>query len=192
MGKPFTRAFKHNLDIKERVQGPDEEMKLSEAMIEKARPRFLRPLETEGRQFKPCLVHGDLWWGNATMDADNDEPMIFDACVFWGHNECKSLFQFGTVFCAIVDMIVCRWTCPVEDSANKIRSAAHPGVSQTLPYFPTQGRLEQWLLALLCVRASISLRGFSEHQAPYLANEAPSNYSKQSKIALIHLSKDHH
>ena len=86
----FTRAFKHHLNLEERVQGPDEEMKkLSTAMIEKVIPRLLRPLETEGRQIKPCIIHGDLWSGNATMAAESDEPMIFDACAFWGHNECK-------------------------------------------------------------------------------------------------------
>lgn len=90
----FTRAFKHHLDLEERVQGPDEKMKkLSETMIQKVIPRLLRPLETEGRQIKPCIIHGDLWWGNATMSADSDEPMVFDACAFWGHNECKRFLR---------------------------------------------------------------------------------------------------
>lgn len=98
----FIRAFKHHLDLEERVQGPDQEMKkLSEAMIHKVIPRLLRPLETEGRQIKPCIIHGDLWWGNATMGADSDEPMVFDACAFWGHNECKRILPLQAMLALI-------------------------------------------------------------------------------------------
>jgi protein-ribulosamine 3-kinase len=86
----FKKGFKHHLELEEQVQGPDEQMReLSKAMIEKVIPRLLRPLESGGRRIKPCIIHGDLWSGNATMDADSDEPMIFDAWAFWGHNECN-------------------------------------------------------------------------------------------------------
>lgn len=88
--KFFSRAFRHHLDLEERVQGYDKEMQdLGIAMIDKVIPRLLRPLEMGGRSIQPCIIHGDLWSGNATMDADTDKPMIFDACAFWGHNECK-------------------------------------------------------------------------------------------------------
>jgi protein-ribulosamine 3-kinase len=86
----FTRTTRALFLLEQEAQGPNDEI---EAMIEpflvKVVPRLLRPLETGGRMIKPCLVHGDLWHGNATMDADTDLPIIFDAACFYAHNECK-------------------------------------------------------------------------------------------------------
>lgn len=71
------------LEEEERSHGPDEELKiLTAAMFEKVIPRLLRPLETGGRQIKPCLVHSDLWPGNVKPNAITDEPIIFDSCAF--------------------------------------------------------------------------------------------------------------
>ncbi|ERF73403.1 hypothetical protein EPUS_08546 [Endocarpon pusillum Z07020] len=36
---------------------------------------------------KPALVHGDLWDGNVSFLVETDEPYIYDASAFWGHNE---------------------------------------------------------------------------------------------------------
>ena len=35
--------------------------KLRDTILTKVIPRLLKPLETDGRTIKPCLVHGDLW-----------------------------------------------------------------------------------------------------------------------------------
>ncbi|KAL9060261.1 MAG: hypothetical protein Q9206_001093 [Seirophora lacunosa] len=84
----YTKALKRMLVEEERSHGPDDELKLlTNAMFDKVIPRLLRPLETGGRQIKPCLVHSDLWPGNVKPDAETDEPIIFDSCAFWGHNE---------------------------------------------------------------------------------------------------------
>ncbi|KAL8912459.1 MAG: hypothetical protein Q9171_002552 [Xanthocarpia ochracea] len=84
----FARALKRMLEEEENSHGPDEELAiLTEAIFEKVIPRLLRPLETGGRQILPCLIHSDLWPGNAKPDAVTDEPIIFDSCAFWGHNE---------------------------------------------------------------------------------------------------------
>lgn len=97
----FTKAFRHHLDIEERVQGFDQEMRdLGNAMIDRIIPRLLRPLESEGRSITPCIIHGDLWAGNVAMEVNTDEPMIFDACGFWGfwgHNECKLVAILGVL-----------------------------------------------------------------------------------------------
>jgi len=54
--------------------------------FEKVVPRLLRLLETEGGSTKPSLVHGDLRQGNASLDADEDTPVIFNAVCFYAHD----------------------------------------------------------------------------------------------------------
>jgi protein-ribulosamine 3-kinase len=68
------------LDLEIKAKGYDPEFDvLVPIMFNKVIPRLLGPLESEGRKIKPSLVHGDLWY----------ESMVFDACCFYGHNECK-------------------------------------------------------------------------------------------------------
>ncbi|OIW35513.1 putative Ketosamine-3-kinase [Coniochaeta ligniaria NRRL 30616] len=50
-------------------------------------PRLLRPLQSNGRTIKPCLVHGDLWDGNSATDMQTGEPFVFDPKSFYAHNE---------------------------------------------------------------------------------------------------------
>lgn len=35
---------------------------------------------------------GDLWDGNVQIDIDTEEPIIFDSCAFYGHNESQHAF----------------------------------------------------------------------------------------------------
>ena len=52
--------------------GPDEELAtLSSHLLEILIPRLLRPLTADGRMVRPCLVHGDLWYGNTGTDQAN-------------------------------------------------------------------------------------------------------------------------
>ncbi|KAH0536795.1 hypothetical protein FGG08_006363 [Glutinoglossum americanum] len=84
----FSRSLKRMLELEEESQGYNEEMRfLSNAIMTKVIPRLLRPLETEGRQILPRLVHGDLWDGNTSTDVATDNPVIFDAAAFYAHNE---------------------------------------------------------------------------------------------------------
>lgn len=88
----FSRSFKTLMEHETRAQGPDLEMQhLEEATLRKVIPRLLRPLETGGRSIRPCLVHGDLWDGNVATDLETNNPVIFDACCTYAHNECKLL-----------------------------------------------------------------------------------------------------
>ncbi|KEY66277.1 hypothetical protein S7711_02742 [Stachybotrys chartarum IBT 7711] len=67
---------------------PDEEIeRLKIAYLDRAIPRYLGPLESEGRSIKPCLIHSDLWPGNIKPMTSSDELCMFDACAYWGHNE---------------------------------------------------------------------------------------------------------
>jgi protein-ribulosamine 3-kinase len=89
--------MKRMLELEEIAQGPSEELdQLLVPLYEKVIPRLLRPLEIGGRQVQPCLVHGDLWYGNALMDLATDKPITFDACAFWAHNECECIESSST------------------------------------------------------------------------------------------------
>lgn len=90
----LTQAFTHMLRLEEESQGPSEEMKkLGAALIDIVIPRLIRPMETDGKKVKPCLIHGDLWYGNACTDMKTGKPIIFDACSFYGHHECELMAQ---------------------------------------------------------------------------------------------------
>lgn len=87
----FTMSMQQLMANMEESQGPDVEFKaLLEQVISKIIPRLLRPLETGGRQIKPCLVHGDLYSGNVSVDAATGAPMLYDAACLYAHNECES------------------------------------------------------------------------------------------------------
>ncbi|KAF5323305.1 hypothetical protein D9611_005682 [Ephemerocybe angulata] len=51
-------------------------------IIERVLPKLLGPLVIQ-----PVLLHGDLWSGNAGVDGNTGEPVIFDPAAFFGHNE---------------------------------------------------------------------------------------------------------
>lgn len=85
----FSKNLRFALDLELEAKGHDPEFdELVPAIFDKVIPRLLRPLEAEGRSVKPCLVHGDLWYANSGVDVDKDQPLIFDACCFYAHNEC--------------------------------------------------------------------------------------------------------
>lgn len=86
----FSRGLSAIFDLEDEMQGPDEKMrKLRKGVMERVIPRLLRPLEMEGRILVPRLVHGDLWAGNAAVDAGSGRAIIFDAVPLFAHNECK-------------------------------------------------------------------------------------------------------
>ena len=88
----FTKGLKHALDHEIAARGPDSEVEeLAPIIFDKVIPRLLRPLESDGRSVKPSLVHGDLGYANTGTDAHNNKPLVFDACCFYAHNECKWL-----------------------------------------------------------------------------------------------------
>jgi fructosamine-3-kinase len=85
----FAKGMRHTLEYEILAHGPTTELaNLSAIIFDKVIPRLLRPLESEGRSVKPCLVHGDLWYANTSTDATKDETIVFDACSLYAHNEC--------------------------------------------------------------------------------------------------------
>ena len=86
----FTKSLRLALDLELEAKGADPEFEvLVPVIFKKVIPRLLRPLETEGRSVKPSLVHEDLWYANAGIDLGTNESIVFDACSFYAHNECK-------------------------------------------------------------------------------------------------------
>lgn len=86
----FTKSLRLALDLEIAAKGPDPEFDtLIPVLFDKVIPRLLRPLESEGRSVKPSLVHGDLWFANSGIDVNTEDSLIFDACSFYAHNECK-------------------------------------------------------------------------------------------------------
>jgi fructosamine-3-kinase len=88
----FAKSMRWALTLELQAKGHNPEFDvLVPILFDKVIPRLLRPLESEGRSVKPSLVHGDLWYANSGVDVDADAPLIFDACCFYAHNECKLL-----------------------------------------------------------------------------------------------------
>lgn len=86
----FTRAMRDTMAAERAVHGPDDELEeLSRKVLSKVIPRLIRPLETEGRSIKPVLLHGDLWHGNISIDNRSKQPVLYNPCCFYGHNECE-------------------------------------------------------------------------------------------------------
>ncbi|MCJ1334455.1 hypothetical protein MMC10_011166, partial [Thelotrema lepadinum] len=84
----YVRGMQRMLALEKERRGPSEDLKhLSEPFLSKVIPRLLRPMETQGRRVEPVLIHGDLWIGNVSTQRQNQEPLMFDASAFWGHNE---------------------------------------------------------------------------------------------------------
>ena len=84
----YVRQFRSDISYLQHVYGEDAELAaLTEEFVQKVVVRLLRPLQTGGRSIKPTLCHGDLWDGNIQVDVDTEQPIVFDLCAFYGHNE---------------------------------------------------------------------------------------------------------
>jgi protein-ribulosamine 3-kinase len=87
----WAQQMKSLLDRTNEIHGTDKEFdELSDIFFNKMIPRYLRPLETEGRSIQPCFIHADLWPGNTKPKVGSDDVCMFDSCAYWGHNEGKT------------------------------------------------------------------------------------------------------
>lgn len=98
----WTRQMRDFLDKEDAAHDGEEHEELERlrpVFFEKVLPRYLRPLESEGRSVTPCLIHADLWPGNVKYMADGDTACVYDACAMWGHNEGRlTLVSFPNYF----------------------------------------------------------------------------------------------
>lgn len=75
-----------DLDLKRNGPWPEYERAIQQ-MANKVIPRLLDPLQAEGRQLKPCLIHGDIWEGNMGINLETGHSLLFDAGSYFAHNE---------------------------------------------------------------------------------------------------------
>lgn len=89
----FTQVLRGLCEIEERQQqqGPGAEWtQMKKVLFDVIIPRYLRPLESDGRSVQPCLLHCDLWPGNTRPRTNPPETLcVFDSAALWGHNECQ-------------------------------------------------------------------------------------------------------
>lgn len=91
----WAQQMKSLFDAEEDHNGPDETLaELRSVYFNEAIPRYLRPLESDGKSITPCLIHANLWPGNIQYKTGTDELYMYDSCGFWGHNEGSSPGSF--------------------------------------------------------------------------------------------------
>lgn len=134
----FAKSMRQALDLEIEARGYDPEFdELIPVLFDEVIPRLLRPLESEGRTVKPSLVHGDLWFANSGIDGDSGEPLVFDACVLYAHNECKRANgpQSWTILTGS------RRVRAVATGMQPLRCRISGSISHTCRYISTKGGL---------------------------------------------------
>ena len=95
--KSFTHLLKDVLRYDIEANGPWLELEAaSNQLIAVVIPRLLGVLQSDGREIKPALIHGDLWEQNIGVDMETGEMVIFDPGSIFAHNE----MEFGTWRCS--------------------------------------------------------------------------------------------
>lgn len=84
----FAKLLKGALCLDLETNGPWPELqRISDRVLTRVIPRLLGALQEDGRDIKPCLIHGDLWEGNIGTAYENNEIYIFDSAAYYAHNE---------------------------------------------------------------------------------------------------------
>lgn len=122
------------LDLQTNGSWPEFE-RVSERTLNNVVPRLLGVLQEEGREIKPCLIHGDLWEGNIGTSYDDNSILIFDAGAYYAHNE----------------MEIGMWRCVRHRINAKIFTR------QYLREFPVSEPVEEWddRNRIYCVKMNI-------------------------------------
>ena len=132
----FTRLITIFFQTDIEVNGPwAEYQKAFETLKTKVIPQILEPLQSNGRVLKPSLVHGDLWEENTGINLATGEAVVFDASVFFGHNE----YELGT------------WR------REEVRFGS-PHFKQYIRRFPPSEPAHQWedRVLLYCIKFSLA------------------------------------
>lgn len=102
-----------------RREQPDEAWtRLKQVFFDLVIPRYIRPLESNGRSVQPTLVHNDAWPGNIKPRTGSPDALcLFDAACYWGHNEGGDapLYQLLFSLCFMLTLVTTvdlRACCP--------------------------------------------------------------------------------
>ena len=133
----FAKMLEHAFNLDTYANGIWEERKeIPARTLKVVVPQLLLPLESDGRQIKPCLIHGDLWDGNIGVERDSNSIKIFDSGAYYAHNE----MELGM------------WRCE-RHQISKDRAYTE----EYLKYFPPSEPTDQWddRNRLYCVKMNI-------------------------------------
>ncbi|KAJ3309890.1 hypothetical protein HDU76_003504 [Blyttiomyces sp. JEL0837] len=76
------RRIRPLVEVVWKEYGDEEIKRLGELVCENVIPALLGKLD-----IVPVPIHGDLWAGNAAVNSETGQPVIFDPAAFYGHNE---------------------------------------------------------------------------------------------------------
>jgi protein-ribulosamine 3-kinase len=95
--KSFTHQLKDVIKYDNETNGPWPEYDAAcKQFIDVVTPRLLGVLQSDGREIKPSLIHGDLWEQNKGIDMETKKAVLFDAGCTYAHNK----MEFGTWRCS--------------------------------------------------------------------------------------------
>ena len=93
----FTHLLKDVVEYDRKTNGTWSELDAAlKQLIGVVIPRLLGALQSDGRDIKPSLIHGDLWENNVGTDIEIGDMVIFDPGCVYAHNE----MEFGTWRCS--------------------------------------------------------------------------------------------
>ncbi|THV98932.1 hypothetical protein D6D27_01240 [Aureobasidium pullulans] len=141
----FSKYMRHFMLAEKIGQGPasKELERLERIFFDRIIPRLCRPLETGGREIKPRLVHSDLWDGNSAIDAQTENPIIYDSSCFYGHNE----YDLGV------------WRCPRHRAGTPYIEKYHEFFAKSAPEEDHEGRMLMYFLYVVQSNVLASGRG---------------------------------
>jgi protein-ribulosamine 3-kinase len=84
----YTQVLRGLLDLDNEANGNWIQLdEIFDRMASDVIPRLLGALYLDGRELRPCLIHGDMWEGNFGKDTDTGEIIFVDASSYYAHNE---------------------------------------------------------------------------------------------------------
>ena len=123
VGPRFSKVVMHVIRRDFGIDRPCEELKKAEERpISYVIPRLIGVLKTDGRSFKPCFTHGDLWEGKVRALCETGDICLFDAGSCYSPNE----IEIGG------------WRCPYDEKNAEIYTQIYLRKSER------SGRTEEW------------------------------------------------
>ena len=86
--KAFTRQLQDVMRYDTERHGSWPELDAAcKQLIDVVIPRLLGVLQSDGREIKPTLIHGDIWERNLGVDMETNKLVVFDPGCTYAHNE---------------------------------------------------------------------------------------------------------